>query len=312
MKKEELTVKSVYDNLPLGITVRIPDQSPTGIIQFVHGMSEHRGRYHDIMEYFTQIGYVTVIHDHRGHGESVIHPDDYGYFYKNGADAIVEDAHQITLYIKNRFPDLPLVLLGHSMGSMVVRCYTRKYDKNIDGLIVCGSPSRNAMAKLGLFLVSIMRIIKGEYYRSKLVQKIAFGAFNRNIQNPTSENSWICSNEEVVREYDNDSRCGFIFTLNGFATLFKLMICTYRKKGWTLNKPSLPILFIAGEQDPCIVNRKEFEQAAAFMNERGYKNCEKKLYSEMRHEILNENGKEAVWNDIKLWIEKQHLNLYNK
>ena len=90
------------------------------------------------------------------------------------------------------------------------------------------------------------------------------------------------------------------------------MICTYRKKGWTLNKPSLPILFIAGEQDPCIVNRKEFEQAAAFMSERGYKNCEKKLYSEMRHEILNENGKEAVWNDIKLWIEKQHLNLYNK
>ena len=103
MKKEELSVKSVYDNLPLGITVRIPDQSPTGIIQFVHGMSEHRGRYHDIMEYFTQIGYVTVIHDHRGHGESVIHPDDYGYFYKNGADEIVEDAHQITLYIKNRF-----------------------------------------------------------------------------------------------------------------------------------------------------------------------------------------------------------------
>ena len=75
MKKEELSLKSVYDNLPLGITVRTPDQSPTGIIQFVHGMSEHRGRYHDIMEYFTQIGYVTVIHDHRGHGESVISSD---------------------------------------------------------------------------------------------------------------------------------------------------------------------------------------------------------------------------------------------
>ena len=144
--------------------------------------------------------------------------------------------------LKIVFLDLPLVLLGHSMGSMVVRCYTRKYDKNIDGLIVCGSPSRNAMAKLGLFLVSIMRIIKGEYYRSKLVQKLLSVLFNRNIQNPTSENSWICSNEEVVREYDNDSRCGFIFYLKWFATLFKLMICTYRKKGWTLNKPSLPIL----------------------------------------------------------------------
>ncbi len=308
MKKEELSIKSVYDELPLGISVRIPEQSPIGIIQFVHGMSEHRGRYHDVMEYFTQVGYITVIHDHRGHGESVHRSEDYGYFYKNGSDAIVEDAHQVTLYIKKRFPGLPLILIGHSMGSMVVRCYTRKYDKDIDGLIVCGSPSRNSMAKLGLFLVNIMSKIKGEYYRSTLVQKIAFGAFNRNIQNPKSENSWICSNEEVVKEYDNDSRCGFIFTLNGFDTLFKLMICTYKKTGWALSNPTLPIIFIAGEQDPCIVNRKAFERAAAFMSERGYQNCEKKLYSKMRHEILNETGKERVWDDIRRWIEKQRLN----
>ena len=310
MKKEELSINSIYDDLPLGISIRIPE-NPVGIIQFVHGMAEHRERYQSVMEYITQIGYITIIHDHRGHGESVRCSDDYGYFYKNGSAAIVEDAHQITLYIKKRFPGLPVVLLGHSMGSMVVRCYTRKYDEDIDGLIVCGSPSRNSMARLGRLLVALIRKFKGEYYRSELVQKIAFGAFNRNIQNPNSENSWICSNEEVVKAYDEDSRCGFVFTLNGFNTLFELMICTYKKNGWALNKPTIPIIFVAGEQDPCIVNRRAFEQAVAFMQELGYHNCKGKLYSEMRHEILNETGKETVWDDLCHWIEEQKLYVRN-
>lgn len=306
MRKEELFLQSVYDDLPLGLSIRIPEH-PTGVIQFVHGMAEHRKRYHDLMEHLSQHGYITVLHDHRGHGDSVRSPQDYGYFYENGIDAIVEDVHQITLYAKERFPGLPVVLFGHSMGSMVVRCYMRQYDSDIDGLIVCGSPSRNPMARSGKMLVRLLKRVKGARYRSPLVQKMAFGSFNRNVQNPSSENAWICSDDAVVKAYDKDPQCGFVFTLNGFEALFGLMIRTYQKSGWVIRHPEIPILFIAGEQDPCIVSRDDFVQAVSFMKQRGYQKCDGRLYPDMRHEILNETGKETVWNDILLWIKEQRL-----
>lgn len=306
MKKEELFLQSACDNLPLGVSIRIP-QRPIGIIQLVHGMAEHRVRYNDLMEFFAQQGYITIMHDHRGHGDSVRTPQDYGYFYENGIDAVVEDVHKITLYVKERFPNLPIVLLGHSMGSLIVRCYMRQYDSDIDALIVCGSPSFNPMAKSALAFVKLLKKIKGEHHRSSLIQKMAFGYFNRGIQNPTSENSWVCSDDNVVQVYDQDSRCGFVFTLNGFEVLFGLMIRTYSKNGWAIDNPNAPILFIAGEQDPCIVSPKAFFKAVSFMKKLGYKNCDGKLYGSMRHEILNETEKETVWNDLLLWIKEHHL-----
>lgn len=306
MQKEELLLKSTYDNIPLGVSIRIPEH-PIGILQFVHGMAEHRNRYLDLMEFFAQHGYITILHDHRGHGDSVRSPQDYGYFYENGVDAVVADVHQITLYAKKRFSGLPVVLFGHSMGSMVVRCYMRQYDSDIDGLIVCGSPSRNPMAGVGRKFVKFLKMIKGERYRSSLVQKMAFGSFNRNLNNPISENSWICSDESVVLEYDKDSRCGFIFTLNGFEALFGLMMRTYQKNGWVVRNPNIPILFVAGENDPCIVSRDAYAQAVSFMKQQGYKNCDSKLYPGMRHEILNETKKETVWNDLLMWIKDHHL-----
>lgn len=308
MEKQEIVLSSAYDELPLGVSVRIPE-NPIGIIQFVHGMSEHRKRYHAVMEFFAQHGYVTVIHDHRGHGDSVRSQEDYGYFYKNGTDAIVEDVHQVTLYIKNRFPKLPLTLLGHSMGSMVVRCYMRKYDSDVDGLVICGSPSRNPMAGAGRMMAKLIKAVKGERYRSPFIQKTAFGSFNRNFPNPSSENTWICSNDAVVQAYDADPQCGFVFTLNGFETLFGLMIRTYKSSGWCMKNPNVPIIFIAGEQDPCIVDSDAFSRAAGFMKRLGYRDCERKLYPGMRHEILNETDKENVWNDLLTWLNGKNLHL---
>ncbi|MCI8589861.1 MAG: alpha/beta hydrolase [Clostridiales bacterium] len=306
IQKEEIKIQSEQDGLWLGVSIRIPEQ-PIGILQLVHGMAEHRERYFEVMDFFADHGYVTIMHDHRGHGESVRSPRDYGFFYKNGASAMVEDTHQITLYIKERFQNLPVILLGHSMGSMVVRCYVRQYDDAINGLIVCGSPSKNRMAKMGLALAKSMIKAKGAWYRSDLIQKIAFGSFGGRFANEASENAWICSDLEVVQHYDQDSRCGFVFTLNGFAALFELMATTYQPKGWALHNPSLPILFIAGEDDPCIVSRTAFMKAVRFMRERGYTACESKLYPNMRHEILNETRKEMVYQDLADWMQLHNL-----
>lgn len=316
MKVEGFTVKSQHDGLELGVSLRIPEQ-PVGILQLVHGMAEHRERYHDFMDYCAEQGFVVLIHDHRGHGASVKSEEDYGYFYKNGADGIVDDVHQLTLYLRERFPNLQLTLFGHSMGSLVVRCYTKKYDADIDKLIVCGSPSKRFGAGAGRAVVQLLKKIKGERYRSPLVQKLSFSGYNEKsaqlarqngetvnlFEHYPSESSWIVSDPEVVAAYDADARDGFVFTLNGFEALFSLMKIAYSRSGWKVAHPELPIFFIAGANDPCIISAKDFQKAVNFMRDRGYRDVKSKLYPGMRHEILNERGKMQVWRDIVDFIK---------
>ncbi len=312
MQREEFTIKSQHDNLELGVSLRIPAGKPRGILQLVHGMAEHRERYHDFMDYCAKQGFVVIIHDHRGHGASVKSAEDYGYFYQNGVQGIIDDVHQVTEYVKHRFPGLPLTLFGHSMGSLVVRCYMQQYDADVDGLIVCGSPSKRIGAGTGKLIAKFLQIFHGDKYRSKFVNQLAFGGYNqksaklarRNGQNvdmnehyPTL-NSWIVSDPAVVAAYDADPRDGFTFTLNGFETLFGLVQRAYSKRGWKMANPEAPIFFISGADDPCLISHKDFAKAVNFMRQRGYQHVTSKLYPGMRHEILNEVGKAEVWRDV--------------
>ncbi len=302
---ENKKVKSNQDGLELEMSIIKPEGEIKGIVQIAHGMAEHKERYYSFMEYLVGNGYLAVIHDHRGHGVSVKTQKDLGYFYDDKAEYIVEDMHQITKQMKEQYPDKKLILFGHSMGSMVVRKYIKKYDKDIDQLIVCGSPSKNPYVGLALMIVKILKVFKGEYHRSNLVQKLAFDSYHKKIENPISENAWVCANEETVKEYDKDKLNGFIFTLNGFQNLFTLMKDIYTKQGWELEKKDLPIFFIAGEEDPVIVSQKDWQKAQNFLKEIGYQNVSGKLYQGMRHEILNEKDKKIVFEDILKWINTE-------
>lgn len=294
--KEHLKIVSQFDNLPLDVIVMSPDH-PKGIVQISHGMCEHKERYLDFMEYFVQNNYICIIHDHRGHGKSILKDEDLGYFYENGHLGIVEDLHQVSLFIKARYPHLPLYLFGHSMGSLVVRCYIQKYDEDIQGLIVCGSPSKNAATPMGLRLSSWLSNHKGHHHRSAFIQKISFGAFNKRFDKNTP-NSWICSDKEVVDIYNSNPLCHYVFTTNGFHSLFHLMQTTYSSKEWVFNNKQLPIHFIAGSDDPCIVSEKKFNEAIEFIKKIGYQNVTSYLFKGMRHEILNEKEKHIVYQHI--------------
>lgn len=298
VQKLETKIKSNADGLELGVTIMVSDQAPRGILQVVHGMAEHRKRYEDFMRYVAEQGYVVVIHDHRGHGESIAKEDDLGYFYQNGAQAMVEDIHQVTEYIKEKYPELPLVLLGHSMGSLAVRCYMKKYDNEVNGLVVCGSPSRNLAVRIGRALVRLLMIFKGDHYHSKFVSNLFNRNFSKRFSNEGSENAWIVSDPAVVAAYDADEKSGFMFTLNGYEALLTLSLATYSKKGWEKQNLGVPIFFIAGADDPCIISAKDFTKAVDFMRKVGYKDVKSKLYPGMRHEILNEKGKQQVWEDV--------------
>lgn len=306
MEHHTFSFLSASDGLRIAGLYIVPEKKPyQGIVQLVHGMAEHKERYLPFMEELSKHGYICVITDHRGHGESVKHRKDLGYFYDTSGEAVVEDIHQLTMMMRNKLPDLPFLLFGHSMGSLIVRKYCKRYDRDIDALVVCGSPSRNPMAGIAKKLVRGMKKVKGDHHRSALIQKLAFGSFAKNFPEQDSENVWLCSDPLVVKAYDEDPLCGFVFTLNGFENLFSIMSDVYDPNGWSCTKAELPILFIAGSKDPCITSEEQFAKAHGFMKEVGYRDVEHHLFEGRRHEILNEDIKEDVYAYVFEWMSRK-------
>lgn len=292
-------INSLQDNLGLEVAISIPKEKPIGIVVISHGMSEHKERYFSFMEYLTNYGYIAIIHDHRGHGKSVKAKEDLGYFYTKNSSYIVEDLHQIVQYIKKEYPDLPVTLFSHSMGTLVSRCYIKKYDQEIEKLILCGPPTKNSLVDVGILVARLMCLVKGEHYRSNFLQKLTFGSYNNGEK---LENSWVCSDERAVMKYNQDELCGYVFTNNGFLNLYKLMKYAYQEKSFQVNNKDLKILLIAGDKDPVIQNKDKFYDLKKLLNQLGYQNIDTKLYSNRRHELLNGLSKEEVKQDVLNFI----------
>lgn len=305
MKIENYKIKSDFDSLEIDILSYQVD-NPKALIAISHGMAEHKERYIPFMEFFSSLGYSLCIHDHRGHGESVRSNDDLGFFNDESANAIVEDLAQVIEFEKGKNPNVPVILLGHSMGSMVVRKYLKKYDNRINALIVCGSPSYNPMCKLAIALINTLEVFKGKHHRSNLIQNLAFGTYNKGIEGEYDER-WISYNQENVKNYHEHQKDGFIFTLNGFKNLFTLMKDIYSKDHWALKQVGLPILFIAGEDDPVIISASKFNEAQDFLRQLGYQDVKGILYPKMRHEIFNETEHQLVFDDIAKWLKENNL-----
>lgn len=295
---ESFTLKSHYDDLTLEALISLPSRTPLGAVQIVHGMCEHKERYIPFMEWLTSKGYIAVCHDHRGHGASVKSHEDLGYMYDGGWKALVDDAKLVTDYIRGRYHGIKIILFGHSMGSMVVRSYTKRYDDAIDELFVCGCPSDNPAKGAGKAIAWCSGTLKGWHQRPNLLQQMSFGAYNKPFADEGWASAWVCSNKETLEKYHSDPLCQYVFTANGFYNLMGLMQDCYSAKGWKCSKPAMPIHFISGAEDPCRVSDKALASAAGAMRKVGYKDVTLKTYPGMRHEILNETDRLTVWNDI--------------
>ncbi len=300
---KKFPVISEADGLVLDTVAIYPEGEPKAIVQMAHGMAEHKERYLPFMEFLAEHGFLCVMNDHRGHGKSVKSEEDWGYFYENGGPALVEDMHQITRMLKNLKPGIPLFLFGHSMGSLAVRAYTRKYDKDIDGLIVCGSPSDNSAKGFAVGLVNLLSIFQGPRARVHMVTNMMNGPFEKPFLADGIKNAWICSDRAVVEKYNADPGCGFEFTLNGYKALLYLMQETYAPSGWAMAKPDLPIRFVSGALDPCRTNDAAFASSVELMKKLGYQNVTSRLFTGMRHEILNEKEHQIAYDDILSTLE---------
>ncbi len=308
MEQIRTSIPASGDGITLSLLATVPAEAPKAVVQFVHGMAEHKERYLPVMEFLSGKGFVCVINDLRGHGESVASPDGLGSFSKGGFKGATLDEFAVTTWCKENYPGIPVFLFGHSMGSLLVREYCKEHDSDISGLVVCGSPSANSAAGIGKVIARLIWMFNGWKYRSPMLASMALGGYSRKFSKEGSRNAWICSDKAVVDAYDADPLCGFNFTVNGYYNLFGLLKDTYSEKGWQVRNPSLPVLFIAGAKDPCIDGIRKFSRAVDFMRGRGYTDVSAKVYPDMRHEILNEKGKQAVWDDVASalgsWLSK--------
>ena len=298
MKMESFSLASPADGLVLHGLLALPQGEPRAVVQLCHGMCEHKERYQPFMEYLAQQGFACCIHDHRGHGESLRSPGDLGYFYKNGGPALVEDIHGVNAMLHGRFPGKKVFLFGHSMGSLAVRAYAKQYDDTIDALVVCGSPSRPAGAGAGGVLVRVLQCFKGGHSRSRLADALFSGAFDRPFKAEGREHAWICSDTAVVEAYNADPLCTYTFTLNGYLALLYLVNTAYSPRGWQVKNPGLPVLFVSGSEDACRLSHRQFLQAVESMRSAGYRRVSWRIYEGMRHEILNETGRETVYREV--------------
>lgn len=306
VKRYRRFFRSEADGLQIAALSICPEEYPyKGIIQIVHGMSEHKERYEPFMEYMAALGYVTVIHDHRGHGQSVRSGDDLGYMYGGGADAMLMDIAAVNRDIRERFPDLPLILLGHSMGSLAVRAFAAEHDDCMDMLIVCGSPSNRKAGSIGRVIANVEGRIFGMRHKSRLLELLSFGGFAMRFSGEKNKNAWVCSDPEVYEAYSESELCGFTFTDDAYLALFDLMRRAYDVRGWKCTRPGLPVLFISGAEDPCLGNVRKFAETVQNMRRAGYRDVKGKLYPGMRHEILNEKEKEKVYHDIAVYMGKK-------
>lgn len=298
MKAELFTLTSGVDGLGLSVAVTRPEGTPKGIVQFVHGMIEHKERYFQFMEWLSAKGYACIASDHRGHGESVLCPEDLGYFGKDGYLALVSDIKTVGDWARQEFGPVPFTLIGHSMGSLVVRSYLKRYDNTIDRLIVSGSPSDNPAKAAGKAIAKLQQLFKGAHHRSTLLQKISFAGYNDAFKDDGYDRAWVCSDKAILKAYHDDPLCSFIFTVDGFINLFDLMADCYSQSGWKVSRTALPIRFLSGALDPCRTSDKAWNASIDFIKGLGYSDVSGKLYPGMRHEIFNETDRLTVWNDI--------------
>lgn len=307
IRKEEIYYDS-RDNVNKIHAVKwIPESgSPDMILQIVHGMAEYAECYHGFAEYMAEKNIVVAAEDHLGHGKSVQDGGVQGYFAKQDpATVVVRDVHRLKKMIQEQYPGVPYFILGHSMGSFILRNYLCRYGKGIDGAIIAGTGNQPlGLVSFGKGLARFLALFQGWNHKSALCNSIAFASNNKRIENPRTIFDWLTRDTERIDQYMADPKCGFTFTLNGFYTLFDLVSRLHREENLEKMPKSLPVLIASGTDDPVGKYGKWPEEVYRTFRRLGLQRTELKLYEGSRHEILNELGKEKAYLDIYDWLKR--------
>lgn len=285
----------------------IPDGEVRAIFQIIHGMAEHIARYEEFAIYLCEKGYLVVGEDHLGHGRTAeLNGAQKGYICEKHMDTVmVRDVHRLKKIIQQEYPGVPIFILGHSMGSFIMRNYMYRYGTGIDGAIVMGTGHQpRGLLRVSRGLAAIQGFILGDDHVSSFINKLAFGAYNKRIKPLKTPFDWLSRDDTKVRKYMEDPYCGFTFAVNGFKALFKLIWKLTDDENLEQMPLDLPVLMVSGEEDPVGNYGAAVKQVYESYVSLGMKDVTLRLYRDDRHEILNELDRETVYEDIYKWTEE--------
>ena len=290
--------RSADDVHDIAYYVFMPEGEVKAAVQIVHGMNEYLLRYKHFAKFLNDNGIAVCGNDHLGHGCSVSSEDDYGYFApEKGWQKAVIDMFKMTKIMKEKTGDVPYFMFGHSMGSFLARAYLVKFGSQLDGAVICGTGDGMPATAALLTVCDGVRLAKGERYRSKKLNDIAFGKYNERFPDAKYSTAWLSRDEEIQRAFSQDEKANHIFTVNGFENLAKMLYYISDARWYAALRKDLPIFMIAGTDDPVGNYGKGVEAVFNKMTEAGC-SAKLKLYQDCRHELVNELNKEEVMGDI--------------
>lgn len=279
---------------------------PEAVVQLVHGIAEHIGRYEDFASFLAARGFLVVADDHMGHGKSVGDGEAPGFF-PSGWLGAVDDEIALLERVREELPNTPRFLLGHSMGSFLTRTLLyRRPDAGLRGVILSGTGWQSGLAlRLGRRLCAREERRAGERGVSDTLQNMVFGRYNRRFRPNRTEHDWICSDPVAVDAYCADPLCGFPVTVGLARDLLEGIAMNQRKDNLLKMPKDLPVLFFSGACDPVGGMGRGVERTARAFREAGMRKVSVRLYPGGRHEMLSEKNRDEVFADVLAWIKAQ-------
>lgn len=305
MTEREFYLPSSDSGFRLRCMEWVPDREIRAVLQIAHGMIEHIGRYREFASWLAGQGILVYGHDHLGHGKTANGEDNFGYFGTNGGAAcVIKDIRRLTVYGKKKYPGVKHFLLGHSMGSFMVRRYLTVYGDGPDGVILLGTGAPvGVLAGAGYLLASAFCRWKGDHYRSRLLHELSLGNYNRKFRPVKTPHDWLTRDEDHAKSFGEDEYCKFIFTAGAYRDFFEVILrgASAEKKGKV--RTDMPILILSGEKDPVGENSKGVRRVYERYDAAGCPDITLGFYEDARHEILNETNREEVFGDILKWLD---------
>lgn len=265
------------------------------VLQITHGMVEYIERYRAFAEFLNDNGFLVVGHDHIGHGESVVSKDEWGFFAEHPSDTVVADMHTLREITRKEHPGVPYFMLGHSMGSYMLRKYLAIHGEGLTGAIIMGTGCiPDNTTKLAMFIAKLQAAFFGWHHRSKLLQKLSYDKYYHqfDLTGKDASNSWLTKDEEIVKTYYADPKCTFVFTVNAYMGLFEAVLFDNQQENIEAVPKSLPLFFVSGAMDPVGGCGSGVKKVYNKFDVAGKEDITWKLYDNDRHEILNETDRD--------------------
>lgn len=302
VEKKCFSVLSTDGVHKLSGVVYLPKERAKGLFHVVHGMTEHIARYDRFLTDMARTGFIAFGYDNLGHGNTARDDSELGYIAKkNGWELLARDVKVFADAVREEFgeKDMPLCLMGHSMGSFIVRLAAERFIKP-DRLIVMGTGGSNPAAGAGLALIGLIKAFKGDRHFSPLIDGMAFGSYNKRFGEASADDSklWLTNDESVRRAYYADKYCTFNFTVSAMGDLIRLIKYTNCTQWYKSLPGDMPILLVSGEQDPVGNYGEGVREVERKLGKAG-KSVTCKLYADARHEILNDITYDTVCEDIR-------------